>query len=284
MKEINDLINHSIINIDKPEDWTSFDVVNYIRKALRLKKAGHIGTLDPMVTGCLPICLGKATKIQIFLMKKDKTYIGMMHLHKDIEKKQLEKEVKKFIGKITQLPPKKSAVKRQERERQIHEFKILKIKSRDVEFIAKVEAGTYIRKLIHDLGLKIGGAHMTKLRRIQAGVFDDKSMITMEKFKKIVDDYRNGKEESLRKTLIPIENIIKKVMPVISVKKESIEKLRNGSPLFEGMLKDYKDIDKITKNDEAFAIMCDNEIIEIAKRTEQFENEEILAKPEVVLE
>lgn len=282
MKTIQELIDFGILVIDKPADWTSFDVVNYIRKALKLKKTGHLGTLDPMVTGVLPIVLEKACRVQRYFMRKDKVYIGTMHLHKDVDRKVLEKEMKKFIGKIIQLPPVKSAVKRQEREREVMEFKILKVNGKDVEFRAKVEAGTYIRKLVHDLGLSIGGAHMSALRRTHAGLFDEKDMITMDKFKEIVHEYRNGNEKPLKKHIIDLDPIIKKMIPVIKIKKEAVEKLKNGSPLFESMLEDYKDVDKIIKTDEPFILTSNNKIIEIAKHTKQFENEEIIAKPDVV--
>jgi len=276
IKPIQELINFSIINIDKPSDWTSFDVVNYIRKALHLKKAGHFGTLDPMVTGVLPIGLEKTTKIQEFFMHKDKTYIGTMRLHKPVEKKELEEYMKAFIGKITQLPPQKSRVKRQERQREVFEFKILNIKNKgkDIEFIAKVEAGTYIRKLVHDLGLMMSGAHMTKLRRTQAGIFLEKDSITMDEFKQAMNDYRNGNEESLRKILIDSESVIKKIMPIIKIDKKYVEELKNGSPIFKHMI-------KIPKQD-VFAIYCNKDLIEIAKKTSQFKNPEIIAKPEVV--
>ncbi len=288
-KPIEELINFGILNIDKPSDCTSFDVVNYIRRLLNLPKCGHGGTLDPMVTGVLPIFLGNACKIQEYFMHRNKVYIGKMKLHKEISEKQLKEAMKKFLGVINQLPPRISRVKRQLRKREIIEFKLLEYDKtkKEASFIAEVEAGTYIRKLIDDLGKNLGiGAQMIELRRTKAGIFSDKDkeFCNIEKFKDAVEEYKNGKEEKLRKLIIPAE-IISELLPVIEVKSDSIVKLQNGSPLFESMIceDNYKEAIKIIGADKSFIISRDNRIIEIAKKTEQFENQEILAKPEVVL-
>ena len=232
-KPIEDLIKFSIINIDKPVEHTSFDVVARVRRIFHTKKVGHFGTLDPLVTGVLPISLNKACKLSDYFMHHDKEYIGKMQIHKEISKTKLEKEMKKFIGKIKQLPPVKSSVKRIERERTINKFKITEIESKVVSFHCDVEAGTYIRKLIHDLGEKIGGAHMIELRRIRAGIFNEKNSVSIEEVKKAYDLWKNKKDETkLRKILIPAE-IISKIYPVIQIKKTSVKSLLNGKPLMK---------------------------------------------------
>jgi len=287
MKDISKLLNFGILNIDKPAGWTSFDVVNFVRKTLEIEKAGHLGTLDPEVTGVLPIVLGKACKIQEFLMHKDKTYIGMMKIHKKVPKEKLEDEMKKFLGVINQLPPRISRVKRQVRQREIIKFELKRYdeKKGEAEFTAEVEAGTYIRKLIDDLGKGIGGAHMASLRRTKAGVFTekDKEFTNIEKFKEVAEKMKQGDKKEMEKIIIPAEEIIKKVMHFYEVKEEHIIKLKNGSPLFEEMLADENNIEKIRQNKELFAIFCKGKIIEIAEYSEQFENPSILAKPETVL-
>src|SRR3990172_658016 len=111
-----------------------------------------MGTLDPQVSGVLPITLGRACKLSDYFMHKDKEYVGIIRLHEDISEEELKKEIQKFIGKITQLPPVRSRVKREEREREIKTFEILEKNGKDVLFKTEVEAGTYIRKLIHDIG------------------------------------------------------------------------------------------------------------------------------------
>lgn len=286
-KPISELINFGILNIDKPAEWTSFDVVNYVRKMLGLEKCGHFGTLDPMVTGVLPLCLGNACRIQEYFMHRDKTYIGIMKIHQEITKEKLEGEMKKFLGVINQLPPRISRVKRVLRKREIMEFKILKFdaEKKEAEFIAKVEAGTYIRKLIDDLGKNLEiGAHMASLRRIQAGLFsqEDKEFVKIEELEKAVEEYKNGNEENLRKLLIPAE-IITKLIPVVEVKEEFVEKLMNGSPLFREMLENSEKSLKIIEKKEPFAVVSDNKLVEIARFSDKFENKEIIAKPEAVL-
>jgi H/ACA ribonucleoprotein complex subunit 4 len=285
-KTIQELMNFGILDIDKPANCTSFDVVNHIRHLLNLPKCGHFGTLDPNVTGVLPICLANACRIQEYFMHRDKIYIGKMKFHKEITRKQLEEAMKKFLGKINQLPPRKSRVKRVVREREVMKFELIKFneKEKEAEFITEVEAGTYIRKLCSDLGDNLGvGAQMTELRRTKAGLFSDKDkeFTTIEKLQEAVKEYKEGKEEKLRKLIIPAE-IIGELLDSIELDKENLQKLYNGSPIFKKMLKTEKDI-KIIDSGKPFLIICDNKLVEIAKKTDHFENKEIIAKAEVVL-
>lgn len=156
-----------------------------------------------------------------------------MHLHKNVENEQLQATVKKFIGKIKQLPPIKSAVKRVVREKEIYEFEILEIKEKDVLFRVKCQAGTYIRKLCHDLGkeLKVG-AHMAELRRTQAGPFTEKdNLVTLNDLQ---DAYHYYKEENndkfLRYCIQPIENAVSH-LPKCWVLDTTITSLTNGRNL-----------------------------------------------------
>ncbi len=150
-KSIQELLEFGIINVDKPAGCTSFDVVDRIRKVLGLRKAAHFGTLDPMVTGVLPIALNRACKLTGFFIGHDKEYVGEMRIHEDIDLDKIKEMIKKkFVGKIIQLPPVKSRVKRQEREREVMKFDLLEKKEKIITFHAEVQGGTYIRKLIHD--------------------------------------------------------------------------------------------------------------------------------------
>ncbi len=126
MKSINELLEFCIINVDKPAGCTSFDVVEKIKHLFNARKCGHFGTLDPMVTGVLPIAINRAVKLTDYFMHKDKVYIGKFRVHKEISEEKLKNEMKKFVGKIMQKPPVKSAVKRQLRERTVHKFEIIK--------------------------------------------------------------------------------------------------------------------------------------------------------------
>src|SRR3989344_1761159 len=128
-KPLNELLNFSLINLDKPTGPTSFQVSQFVKRALNLKKTSHMGTLDPAVTGVLPITLGRACRLAEYFMHKNKTYIGVLRLHKDVPIEELKKAMKSFKGKITQLPPVRSSVKRQLREREIREFELRRIKA-----------------------------------------------------------------------------------------------------------------------------------------------------------
>ena len=123
------ILNFGIINIDKPSGPTSFDVSDFVRKELGsigVKKTSHFGTLDPMVSGVLPIALNRACKLTGFFLGEDKEYVGIMRIHEDIPLSKLKEAIKeKFLGRINQMPPVRSRVKRAEREREIKKFEIL---------------------------------------------------------------------------------------------------------------------------------------------------------------
>ena len=228
-KSIKELLQFGIINIDKPSGPTSFTVSQYIKKSLKLSKTSHLGTLDPQVSGVLPVALNRACRLNPYLMNKDKTYVGIVRVHKDISLENLKKEAKNFIGKISQLPPVRSSVKRAERIREVKSFEILEQKDKDFLFMAQVQAGTYIRKLCSDLGEKIGGAHMLELRRTKAGIFDESTAITMYEFDKIIKEYKKGNEEPLRKVLISGE-ILNQMFLTIKIRKDVVKKIMTGSP------------------------------------------------------
>ncbi len=273
-KSTEELLNFSLINIDKPTGPTSFSISDYIRKSLKLKKTSHAGTLDPQVTGVLPIMLGRACKLSDYFMHKNKTYVGIMRIHEEISEDKLRDEIKNFLGKINQLPPKKSRVKRAIREREIFSFNILEIEGKDILFETEVQAGTYIRKLIHDLGEKIGGAHMLELRRTKAGIFSEENLISLYDFDKAVEEYKNGKDKLLRDMLIPAEIIIS-FMPVIQIKENSdLKKILIGKPLMK------EDIDaKEIKNIDKFCLFSQDKFIGVYKLVEEGD---IIARAEFV--
>ncbi|MCH7568524.1 MAG: RNA-guided pseudouridylation complex pseudouridine synthase subunit Cbf5 [Nanoarchaeota archaeon] len=273
-KSIKELLEFSLINIDKPAGPTSFKVGQSIKNELGLKKTGHLGTLDPMVTGVLPIALNRACRLNEYFMHRDKEYVGIMRLHEEVSLEVLKKEVKGFIGKITQLPPVRSSIKRVKRVREIKSFKILEKDEKDVLFVADVQAGTYIRKLIHDLGEKIGGAHMLELRRIKAGLFDESTIVNLYDFEEAVKDYKTGKEEKLRKILIPAEEALIKLIPKVEVKKESLKALLNGKPLMlSDLKKQQKDLEK------RFAVFCGDRFVAVMRGVSE---KDIIGKAEFV--
>ncbi|MDD5192871.1 MAG: RNA-guided pseudouridylation complex pseudouridine synthase subunit Cbf5 [Candidatus Nanoarchaeia archaeon] len=271
-KPIQELLEFCIINVDKPAGYTSFDVADKIRRIFGARKSGHFGTLDPMVTGVLPVALNRACKLSGYFMHKDKIYIGKMHIHKEINIEKLKEEMKKFIGKIKQMPPVKSAVKRQLRERRVNKFEILEINGKTADFIADVEAGTYIRKLVSDLGDKIGGAHMTELRRIKAGIFDIKNSSAVSNIENVLDKCKEGNEELLRDILIPAE-IISEILPAYQIKPDNLKQVLTGKPLTK------QDFIKIPK-EEIFCAFLENRFIGVYRNVDEGD---VLARAEFVL-
>jgi H/ACA ribonucleoprotein complex subunit 4 len=277
-KSIGELLNFGIIVVDKPTGPTSFSISDYVRRKLKLNKTSHFGTLDPLVTGVLPIALGRACRLTGTFLGHDKTYIGIMHTHKEQDMIALQEIINKnFTGTIVQLPPKKSRVRRQERERDVMQFKLLEQSDdkKDFLFIAEVQGGTYIRKLCSDLGDMIGGAHMAELRRVQAGVFVEKQAIRLYDFDKAVDEYEIKKNpEALIKMIIPAEDAIKQILPSFEIKESALFALRSGKPLFKrDLLKETIPID------EHFALFLREKFIGIYKRVKE---DDIIARPEFV--
>ncbi len=278
-KSIKELIEFGILNLDKPSGPTSFKTDEIVKKMLGLRKMSHFGTLDPKVTGVLPVALNRACKLTKWFMSKNKEYVGVMKIHKKIDKTKLKQEMKKFLGRIKQKPPVKSRVKRQVRERKVYSWKLIEYNQDEGNalFKTKVEAGTYIRKLISDMGKNIGGSHMLELRRTKASIFseDDENFINLYDLGKAVKEYKEGKEKKLREIIIPGE-VISKIMPVVKVKKRSEKRLLTGKPV---MKKDVKERAGELEEGENFAVFSKNRFIEIARRVNK---ENIIAKPEFV--
>lgn len=243
---INELLKTGIIILNKPSGPTSHQAVDYLKRIINAKKAGHSGTLDPGVTGVLPIALETATRITHSLLTAGKEYICLMQLHKKIPEEEIKKIIKEqFTGKIKQIPPVKSAVKRQQRTRTIYYNEILEIKDKYVLLKIGCEAGTYIRKLVHDFGEKAGcGAHMAELIRTKAGPFNEKQMVTLQDVADAYHYYKEGNEEPLKKIIHPIETGIEHLKKIY-VHDTTIKTLCNGAFLkVPGISKIDTDINK----------------------------------------
>lgn len=210
-REFSEHISLGVINLDKPEGPTSHQVSDMVKKVLGVKKAGHSGTLDPKVTGVLPIGLDSATKVLISILGAGKEYVCLMHMHKEVPEKKVREVLKSFEGVITQLPPIKSSVKRVERQRNVYYLEILEIDEKDVLFKMGCQAGTYLRKICHDAGVALGvGANMQELRRTKAGPFsEEKDLVSLHELseaKYLFDT--EGKEQALRKCILPVERAV----------------------------------------------------------------------------
>lgn len=205
-RPVQKLIEFGVVNVNKPAGPTAHQVTDYVKRIFSVDKAGHSGTLDPGVTGVLPIALAKATRIVEVLLKSGKEYVAMMHLHQEMSRKQLEELIEQFTGAITQLPPRRSAVKRQERQRRVYYCDILDIKDKDVLMRIGCQAGTYIRKLIHDMGVKAKvGAHMAELVRTRAGPFSYARWCSLQDVRDAFEFCKEGDEKELRKCVLPFE-------------------------------------------------------------------------------
>jgi H/ACA ribonucleoprotein complex subunit 4 len=242
-RTIEELIQTSVIVVDKHSGPTSHQVTDWVKNIFCVNKAGHAGTLDPAVTGVLPVALGNSAKTMQLLMGLNKEYVGVMHLHKDVDENVLRNEILNFIGKIKQRPPVRSAVARKEREREIYFFDILEKDGRDVLFKSGVQAGTYIRKLIHDMGRNIGGANMTELRRTKVANFTEEKSFSLVKIKDAYEFWKEGDEKLLREMLVPVDFAVAETTKKIFVKDSAIPNILNGSPIYpNGITRIQKEI------------------------------------------
>jgi H/ACA ribonucleoprotein complex subunit 4 len=232
-KTAEELFRCGIVNLDKPAPMLSKEAGRKIKNALEIWKAGHAGTLDPAVTGVLPIFLSKSRKLSGILTNAGKEYYCWMRIHDDISEAKVKAALKKFTGKITQLPPKISAVKRVERVREIYYIDYIKKERNTYEFIIGCQAGTYIRKYCHDIGEYLGtGAHMEKLIRTKAGPFKLKDSTKWEDVFKLYKKYRETNDDKLiRKLIRPIEEAVD-FLPKVWVDNDVIPRLQHGSPVF----------------------------------------------------
>ncbi len=262
-RKTEEIIKYGVVNIDKPSGPGSHQISGYVQKILEINKSGHSGTLDPKVTGVLPIALGKATKVVEYLLKAGKEYVTIMHVHKKVDEKDIKRILKEFTGKIKQLPPIKSSVKRQERTREIYYLKILEIDKQDVLFEVGCQAGTYIRKLIHDIGERLKtGAHMAELRRTKAGPFDESTLFTLQELKDAFYYYKKCDNTFIRKIIQPIESAVKH-LPKIYVVDSSVNSICHGIDLKAPGISKFET--GIRVDDDVAIFSLKNELIAIGK-------------------
>ncbi len=230
---IQEYIQKGVVNLDKPAGPTSHEVTSWVKKILELEKAGQSGTLDPNVTGLLPVMLGHATKAVDALLTAGKEYICLMKLHTQVPEKELKSVFGEFKGEIYQKPSIISAVKRETRVRNIYYLELLEVEDKNVLFRVGCEAGTYIRKLCHDMGMAMGtGAHMQELRRTKSGPFrEDETMITLHDLKDAYVEWKeNGNEAMLRKVILPMERALMH-LPKLVIRDNAVDALCHGAGL-----------------------------------------------------
>lgn len=222
-------------------------MVSWVKRILALDRAGHSGTLDPQVTGVLPVMLGNATKIANALLTAGKEYVCIMRLHKKEDSDKVREIAAQFVGVIYQRPPLRSSVKRRIRTRQIYYLEILEIEGSNVLFRVGCQAGTYIRKLVYDIGEVLGGgAHMAELRRTRTGPFsEDTSLATLYD---VIDAFHYWQEDKneqfLRQYVHPLEEGVSH-LPHIIIRDTAVDALCHGANLaVAGVLALHDDIQR----------------------------------------
>ena len=231
-RTVGELLQAGVIALDKPRGPTSHQVTAWVRDALHVDKVGHGGTLDPYVSGVLPICLGKAVRLTDIVLSSDKEYVCLMVLHKDVPDEKIREVFSTFTGKIFQMPPVRSAVKRQLRIRNIASLDILEIRGREILFKVSCDAGTYVRTLCTDIGEALGcGANMVELRRPRSGRMTEDEAYTLQD---IADAYvfwqQNGRGDWLRSMIKPMEVLVDP-LPKVIVKATAVDAICHGADL-----------------------------------------------------
>jgi len=247
-----------ILVVNKPQGWTSHDVVARVRRLTHQKRVGHAGTLDPMATGVLLVCLGRATRVAEYLMASDKTYRAVVRLGVetdtydaegqvvatrpvDVDESALRGALQKFVGEIDQVPPMYSALKREgkplyklarqgvEVERAarrvtIHDITLREFMSPDVTIDVRCSPGTYIRSLAHDVGAALRGAcgaHLTALTRLASGSFTLDDAVRLEDLTDL---------ENLSGLLRPLDAALQ-ALPAVTLDAEAARRIVMGQAI-----------------------------------------------------
>ena len=265
-RPINEHLKYGVINLDKPANPSSHEIVAWVKKILKVEKTGHSGTLDPKVTGCLIVCLNRATRLVKSQQSAGKEYVGIIKFHSPIESiTEVENCLKKLQGACFQRPPLISSVKRELRVRTIYDYKLYEFdKEKNMAiFWISCEAGTYVRTMCVHMGLlaKTGG-HMQELRRVRSGILkEDSTMVTMHDVLDAMYVYEQVKNEDyLRRVVRPLEILLTNY-PRIVVKDSAINAICYGAKLtvpgvlkYENNIENGKEVVLITTKGEAIAI------------------------------
>jgi H/ACA ribonucleoprotein complex subunit 4 len=233
-RPLNNLFDYGFILLDKPSGPTSHEVVAWVKKTLRLSKIGHSGTLDPGTTGLLPLGLGEATKALQVLTLGPKEYYALARMHSYITSKKIELVMKEFTGDIYQRPPQRSAVRRATRIRTVYSFDLLEQHERLILMRILCQAGTYVRKIIYDLGEVLGtGATMIELRRTRVNYFSEGTDIFV-RLHDILDAFEyykeTGNETKLRRLIKPVEYCLQSLRAVV-IRDTAVDALCHGAQL-----------------------------------------------------
>ena len=259
-------IRYGILNLDKPANPSSHEVVAWIKRILRVEKTGHSGTLDPKVTGNLIVCIDRATRLVKSQQGAGKEYVCVARLHSSVpDVAKVARALETLTGAVFQRPPLISAVKRQLRIRTIYESKLLEYDPDRhlVVFWISCEAGTYVRTLCVHLGLILGvGGHMQELRRVRSGILGEKdNMVTMHDVMDAQWVYDNYRDESyLRRVIMPLEVVLTSYKRLV-VKDSAVNAICYGAKLmipgllrFENEIENGEEVVLMTTKGEAIAL------------------------------
>lgn len=264
-RPLEEYLKYGVINLDKPANPSSHEVVAWIKKILKVEKTGHSGTLDPKVTGCLIVCLNRATRLVKAQQSAGKEYVGIAKFHGEVQKESdVVKCLQDLTGAIFQKPPAIAAVKRELRVRTVYESKLFEFdKEKNMAiFWVKCEAGTYVRTLCIHMGLLLGvGGHMEELRRNRSGIMDENNhLYTMHDVLDAQHLYETTKDETyLRKIILPLEMLLT-TFPRIVVKDSCVNAICYGAKLmipgvlrFDTKIEIGEEVVLITTKGEAIA-------------------------------
>lgn len=286
---------NGIIIINKPKSFTSFDVIAVLRRLLNQRKIGHMGTLDPMATGVLPILLGDSAKFQIYCTNHNKTYIAdlkfgittdtlditgnvLSETKSNVNREELQKVLKTFVGEIFQVPPMFSAIKikgqklcdlarkgveikREKRKITIYSIKLIDFNEENQTAKIEVECskGTYIRTLCDDIGQKLSvGAVLTELRRTKSNGFDISESISLDDIKFICE--RNGEKNFIFPT-----DMLFKDMSSVNVSELQANRLYNGASLDVSRVR----FDRKVSDQEILKVYMNNIFVGLVKVIEE---------------
>jgi H/ACA ribonucleoprotein complex subunit 4 len=290
-RTIEQLLNYGLIILDKPPGPTSHETVAWTKRLLKIPKIGHSGTLDPQVSGVLPLGLGEATKALGVLLYGPKEYHALGRIHSLPSKEKLENTIKLFTGAIFQKPPQRSAVVRQTRIRTIHELEVLEQKERLLLTRILCESGTYIRKLYYDIGEFLGpGATMIELRRTRVDQFrESDGLVTLHELAHAFSLWEEKKDESKLKEMIkPVEYAFSEIKSIV-IRDSAVDAMCHGAQLaIPGILKISPSLKKgdvvgvYTQKGEAVALaesLMSEEEIKDATKGYAFETKRIIMSP-----
>jgi H/ACA ribonucleoprotein complex subunit 4 len=228
------LLDYGFIPLDKPPGPTSHEVVAWVKKILGLSKIGHSGTLDPGTTGLLPLGLGEATKALQVLTLGPKEYYALARMHSYISAKKIELVMKQFTGVIYQRPPQRTAVRRATRIRTVYSFDLLEQHERLILIRILCQAGTYVRKIIYDLGEVLSlGATMIELRRTRVDCLSERtgSFVRLHDILDAFERYKETEDETrLRQLIMPIEYSLQGLRGVM-IRDTAVDALCHGAQL-----------------------------------------------------